>query len=104
MSQSWMDFYAQYVETKFCSNEICMDEVHWYYDGFSSAEFAHPSKNICAGVASAEECEQRCETHCPQAAAGMRERCQYKKGLDGMLLPLSTNADTAQLLREPRRL
>ena len=79
MSQSWMDFYTQYVEAKFCSNEICMDEVHWYYDGFSSADFAHPSKNICAGVASAEECEQRCETHCPQAAVGMRERCQYKK-------------------------
>ena len=79
MAQSWMEFYTQYVETKFCSNEICMDEVHWYYDCFSSAEFGHPSKNICAGVTSAEECEQMCATHCPQAAAGMKERCQYKQ-------------------------
>eukprot|EP00210_Caulerpa_lentillifera_P000195 g190.t1 len=77
MTLSWLEFYTQYVEGKFCSNEICMNMVHWYYDGFSSAEFAHPSKNICADINSASECQRTCQNHCPQGRVGSKYRCQY---------------------------
>eukprot|EP00210_Caulerpa_lentillifera_P003611 g3446.t1 len=77
MTSSWLEFYTRYVEEKFCSNEVCMDMVHWYYDGFSSPEFAHPNRNICADAESATECQNLCQNHCPQGPVDSEYRCQY---------------------------
>eukprot|EP00803_Ostreobium_quekettii_P006848 evm.model.scf_1978.3 EVM.evm.TU.scf_1978.3 scf_1978:8511-13958(-) len=76
---SVMEYYTQYTESKVCSNTVCLDEVDWYWDGFSSEEFASEAdklKNVCLELPAGQTCEARCRDYCPQGPLGSPFRCQ----------------------------
>lgn len=75
---SFMEYYTQYTESKVCSNTVCLDEVEWYWDGFSSEEFASEAdrmKNVCLGLPAGQTCEAMCREYCPQGPLGSPFRC-----------------------------
>lgn len=71
---SWVNYYAEYVESKFCSNTICMDQVEWFWDGFFSEEYG--TEDVCKGLAGGKKaCKQACSQRCPQGPVGSKFRC-----------------------------
>ncbi|GMH44649.1 hypothetical protein BSKO_12601 [Bryopsis sp. KO-2023] len=74
-STSWLNYYSDYVASQFCSNDICMAEVDWFFDSFSSKEFGDPIKDVCAGLTSKKACKKACDERCPQGPVGSEFRC-----------------------------
>ncbi|CAD7702840.1 unnamed protein product [Ostreobium quekettii] len=79
---SALDYYTDYVDSKFCADAVCMDEVEWYWDGFYSEEFASVHdrvQNKCLNLIPGLTCAQLCQVICPQGPPGSPYRCRLSE-------------------------
>jgi len=84
---SWFDFYIKYVESKLCSNEICLTEVNWYYDHLSSEAFGDPNRNLCSKTQNPEDCENLCGEYCPQGPITTQFKCRLSEDKESCYCP-----------------
>eukprot|EP00803_Ostreobium_quekettii_P009440 evm.model.scf_60.23 EVM.evm.TU.scf_60.23 scf_60:170676-175982(-) len=87
---SFLNYYTEYVESKFCAEAVCLAEVEWYWDGFHSEEYASVDdklKNKCFDLGSGQSCAKKCEEHCPQGPPGSPFRCRLSEDKQGCYCP-----------------